>query len=245
MNHSDYIVYVDESGDHSLVKINPDYPIFVLVFCVFKKSSYIENIVPKIQQFKFNHFGHDIVVLHEHEIRKEKHPFNIFKGKAERKVFLTELTNIIESSDFEIIACVIDKQQLALKYSDPGNPYDLALTFGLERLHAYLAEKGDENKAVHVVVERRGKREDEDLELVFRRICDGANYQNINYPFQLKFAHKQINSVGLQLADLVARPIGLSVLKPEQANRAFAVVEEKFYRNKSGDYKGLGLKHFP
>ena len=35
MNFSDYIVYVDESGDHGL-KIAPLYPIFVLAFCVFE-----------------------------------------------------------------------------------------------------------------------------------------------------------------------------------------------------------------
>ena len=33
-SHSDYIVYVDESGDHSLTSINPRYPLFVLSFCV-------------------------------------------------------------------------------------------------------------------------------------------------------------------------------------------------------------------
>jgi len=245
MPYSDYIVYVDESGDHSLVKINPDYPIFVLVFCVFKKAAYIETTVPQLQQFKFNHFGHDIVVLHEHEIRKEKAPFNIFKSKAERLAFLTELTGIIEASNFEIIACVIDKKKLAQKYTEPDNPYNLALTYGLERLHAYLIEKGEGTKPLHVVVERRGKKEDEALELVFRRICAGANFKGVDYPFTLQFAHKQVNSVGLQLADLVARPIGLSVLKPEQANRAFEVLEKKFYCNKSGNYKGLGLKHFP
>ena len=27
---SDYIVFVDESGDHSLESLNPDYPIFVM-----------------------------------------------------------------------------------------------------------------------------------------------------------------------------------------------------------------------
>ena len=29
----DHIVFVDESGDHSLTSINPDYPVFVLAFC--------------------------------------------------------------------------------------------------------------------------------------------------------------------------------------------------------------------
>lgn len=34
---SDYVVYVDESGDHSLASIDPDYPVFVLTLCVFHK----------------------------------------------------------------------------------------------------------------------------------------------------------------------------------------------------------------
>lgn len=36
--------------------------------------------------------------------------------------------------------------------------------------------------------------------------------------------------MGLQIADIAARPIGLSVLRPEQPNRAFAILEEKLYR---------------
>ncbi|WP_200870131.1 DUF3800 domain-containing protein [Catenovulum agarivorans] len=35
---SDFVVYVDGSGDHSLTSINPDYPVFVLAFCIFYKS---------------------------------------------------------------------------------------------------------------------------------------------------------------------------------------------------------------
>ena len=35
-----------------------------------------------------------------------------------------------------------------------------------------------------------------------------------------------------QLADLVARPIGLSVIKPEQINRAFEVIKMKMYNGK-------------
>jgi hypothetical protein len=36
---SDYIVFVDESGDHSLVKIDPGYPIFVLACCLIEKRT--------------------------------------------------------------------------------------------------------------------------------------------------------------------------------------------------------------
>ena len=44
--HSDYIVYVDESGDHSLTSIDPDYPVFVLSFCIFRKAEYAQAVTP-------------------------------------------------------------------------------------------------------------------------------------------------------------------------------------------------------
>lgn len=69
---SDYIVYVDESGDHGLTSFDPNYPIFVLVFCIMNKQNYANQIVPNLMNLKFKHFGHDMVVLHEHEIRKAK-----------------------------------------------------------------------------------------------------------------------------------------------------------------------------
>ena len=98
----------------------------------------------------------------------------------------------------------------------------------LENLYSFLKEKNQEDKITHIVVERRGKKEDNELELEFRRVCDGANWFNQKLPFQIQFADKKTNSAGLQLADLVARPIGVHVIKPEQPNRAFNILEEKF-----------------
>ena len=73
MNFSDYIVYVDESGDHAMGKsIDKDFPVFVLAFCIFKKSDYATTIVSEMKHFKFKYFGHDVVNLHEREIRKAK-----------------------------------------------------------------------------------------------------------------------------------------------------------------------------
>ena len=72
---SDFVVYVDESGDHSLVSIDPDFPVFVLALCVIHKRHYAEKIIAAVEKLKFNYFGHDSVVLHEHEIRKQKGDF--------------------------------------------------------------------------------------------------------------------------------------------------------------------------
>lgn len=64
------------------------------------------------------------------------------------------------------------------------------------------------------------------------------------------FADKKTNSVGLQLADLVARPIGLKIIRPGQENSAFEILANKLY-SKNGrqgvgtGYEGYGLKCFP
>ena len=86
--YSDFMVYVDESGDHSLQSIDKNYPVFVLAFCIFYKNHYRNNIVPQIQKLKFDYFGHDMVILHEHEIRKEKGDFNIFTSREQREGFM-------------------------------------------------------------------------------------------------------------------------------------------------------------
>lgn len=237
---SNYIVYVDESGDHSLQNIDENYPFFVLAFCVFHKRYYSEKVVPALEKFKFNHFGHDHVVLHEHEIRKEKGFFTFFRDREHKSAFITELTSIIEESNFILMSCVIDKIALRNKNGVTSNPYHIALGFCLETLFEFMQEKKQEQKTTHVVVECRGDKEDKELELEFRRICDGDNDLGIALPFNIVFANKQANSSGLQLADLVARPIGFSVIRPDQPNRAYEVLKRKFYceggRDKVGQH---------
>ncbi len=246
---SNFVVYVDESGDHGMETVDDKYPVFVLAFCVFHKRHYSEKVVPALQKFKFNHFGHDLAVLHEHEIRKEKGDFK-FQNRQHKQNFLVELTSIIEASNFILISCVIDKAQLRSKPGVPPNPYHLALGFCLETLYELLQEKNQDDKLTHVVVECRGKKEDNELELEFRRICDGANRWGKPLPFDVKFADKKVNLAGLQLADLVARPIGLSVLRPEQDNRAFDALKRKFFcsggRKCVGEgFENWGLKIYP
>jgi hypothetical protein len=243
--YSDYIVYVDESDDHSMVSVDPQYPLFVLAACVFSKEDYSRQITPTVQEFKFRFFGHDMVVLHEADIRKARSDFRILLNAGVRASFMDDLTGIVESSPFTIVSSVIRKESLGQRYAFPDNPYHLALTFCLERVFRLLSALGQADRVTHVVFECRGKKEDAELELEFRRICDGSNYENQKLPLQIVMADKKVNSIGLQLADMVARPIGLHVLRPAQENRAYDVLEPKLYRSPLGSAAGYGLKCFP
>ena len=242
---SDYIVYVDESGDHGLKTIDPNYPVFVLAFCIFRKSDYIGQLVPALQNFKFEHFGHDQAILHETDIRKDRKNFTFLKTPQRKAAFLNALTQIVSDTPFTLICSVIHKEPYRKRYANPDNPYHVALGFGLERVFYFLRSQGAAEQQTHIIVERRGKHEDAELELEFRRICDDGNYHGHKLPFEVVFADKKSNSAGLQMADLVARPVGIKMLRPEQENRAFDVLEEKFYTNGRGERDGWGLKYFP
>jgi hypothetical protein len=241
---SDYIIYVDESGDHSLENINAEYPLFVLAFCVFNKQAYISKITPAIEAFKFEHFGHDMVVLHEHEIRKAQNGFTSLTDQEVRNTFMGGLNKLIDEAPFVIISTIIDKRKLKEKYPDPANPYHLALSFGLEGIYSFLKDKQQTTRKTHIVFECRGKKEDKDLELEFRRVCDGQNKWGA-LPFDIVFADKKTNSCGLQLADLIARPIGRYMIDPNQDNRAYSLIEGKFYCDSDGNKNDFGLKCFP
>ena len=87
---SDHLVFIDESGDHSLQSIDAAYPIFVLSFCVMRKDEYVDNLTPKVRRLKLSLFGHDKVILHEHDIRKKVGAFAGL-GKESREGFMNDL----------------------------------------------------------------------------------------------------------------------------------------------------------
>ena len=245
MGFSEYIAYADESGDHSLTSINPQYPVFVLAFCLVRKSTYSDSIVPAFLRLKFDFWGHDGVVLHSHDIRKERGDFNILRNAETRARFVDRLSRTIETADFTVIAAIIDKKRHVERYAEPADPYEIALAFCMERLQRDLISRGQNELTTHVQVECRGKAEDAKLELEFRRICDGKNMLGKMPNLDIRFMDKKHNSTGLQLADLVAHPIGRHAINPEQPNRAYGILEAKFRRGPDGRVKGFGLKEFP
>ncbi len=232
---SDFIVYLDESGSPTIANIEKDFPIFVLACVLVEKSKYAEEIVPAIQKLKFKYFGHDQAILHEREIRRQSGVFSFLQTSQElREQFLEEMSQIVDDCDFTIATAVIDKQKLVDKYPTPYSPYELSLQMSIEHLALTLRDRDQLGKMIHVIAESRGKKEDAELELAFRRIADGDSRMRSNQngiitqlDWHILFSDKKSNSAGLQLADLVARPIGLQFLRPEQKNRTYEIIKKK------------------
>jgi len=241
VDFSDYIIYADESGDHSLGKVSDEeYPVFVLAFCIFKKTDYAEHALSKLSQIKFDFWGHDAVVLHSHKIRKQREEFALLGNLPTLNKFVERINEMITNTPFSVIATAIDKHRLQKRYVTPESPYNLGLLFCLERATKFLLEQGQKERLTYIIVEARGKKEDAELELEFRRII---TREKGLARFDIIFSDKKSNGAGLQIADLIAHPIGRHVINPKQENRSYNVVEKKFY--KYPYHEGKGLKIFP
>lgn len=237
------IVYLDETGDHSLDPVDKDFPVFVLLFLMCEKSRYSGEIVPAVTDFKLKHFGHDGVILHSRDIRKCLGDFGFLQDPERRALFHQDLNELVSSAPCAVIAIAIRKQTHKERYGKAAhNPYELALEFGLERLKAYLDEIGETD--VLLVAEARGKKEDDELRLAFLKLLKyGSFYQDFKtINCDLKFVSKKSNVIGHQLADLMAYPIARHAMDRVKPNPAFAIVRTKILDRPGWRH---GLKIFP
>ena len=233
MPFSEFIAYGDESGTATFGKIEADFPAVGLAFCVFRIEDYVHEVVPQVQALKFRHFGHDQVVLHESEVRRGRGVFR-FASLDERRVFMADLNELITGLPMTIIAAVVDQRMLQARFGKAFDAYDLGLRCCAAQLLGLVgeADRAGPHAKVRIIAEARASTaQDNATARRFHAGLAGAGAFAEPPPpkVDLRFAHKQVNSVGLQLADLVARPIVLQVLRPDQQNRAWDGIAAKIY----------------
>jgi hypothetical protein len=201
------LVYVDESGSPSSSRSDPNYPIFVMAACVFEPDVYVSGLLPAVGALKVRHLGSDSPVLHESEIRKRLGIYN-FKGDIQaRTAFIEGLSEVIQDCVPRVVAAVVC-------HSDSERDVDLV---ALKSLWAEF--QLDSVGPSHWVFERRGKREDAAVSRAF----DSLKSSDATH----EFVAKGRGLAGLEMADMLARPIGLSVLRPAQPNRALEGLRER------------------
>jgi len=223
--------------------VNKLYPAFVLAFCVFSKKAYLDEVIKYMKSFKFTFWGHDLTVLQSAKLRKRLDDFQFLHDQSIRAHFINELNSAIDRSPFEIIAMAIDKRRLQGQASQLYNPYELSLEYCIEEIYHFLSNNNQHHKLTHVIIESRGKKEDDQLQVAFQRIIETNDDLQDTYPLRLCFADKKTNSIGLQIADLAAYPIGRFLINSEQANPAFKIIEKKF--RLYPEHYGNGFKVFP
>ena len=239
-------MFLDETGDHGLVHVDPNFPVFLLCGCLFADEAYVA-FERNINTLKEKYWKTTDVILHSRDIRKCEGAFQIFFDLSVKQQFYEDINMLIEKADFIVIAAAIHKENHIMQYGRLAHdPYDMSLSFIMERLVFQLDEIG-ENTTCELVFEKRGNKEDTQLTAHFNAIRDGGTYFVDVERMQQKvagctFRSKPENIVGLQCADLCAYPLARSLVLKGEPSKAAEIISNKIYRKGAKKY---GFKIFP
>jgi hypothetical protein len=243
------LVFIDETGDHSLEKIDSDFPVFAIAGVIFDPTDYPDAVF-RFNRLKLNYFNHEGVIIHSREIASREGDFVFLNNKERRENFLSEISLQINLTKMSIVGAATKKEELKNRYHNPWNPYDISFHFVLEKIFKYACN--EEIDYIHFIAESRGRKEDKELHKVFEnfkkkdktgtirmfpRFIDEKKLDKIH--MRLEFRKKQSNIIGHQIADLVVSPIARTVLKKKD-HPSLQYFKDKFIYGMAN-----GLKIFP
>ena len=242
------VMFLDESGEHQLKRINTGYPIFALGGVIIDRP-YVRDVVePQMTAFKRHYFGHENIILHTVDMTDGTGDYAFLSDPVVRASFYADLNALVQNWEYTVVCCVIEKQRYVATYTDPVDPYHYSLGILVDR---FCSELGDELDRGFICAEKRGNPLDRDLMLAWERIrtsgTDTASAKMIDDRIVgLDLRDKKPNLAGLQLADLVVTPIGRYVAgTPPKPNRVqWTVVESKLHR-RGANYMESGLVILP
>lgn len=241
------VLFLDESGDHNLTVIDPQYPLFVLGGIIVDKDYAEGPMAEVLHDFKRRLFGRDDLILHTADITRNRNGFEAMKDAAFRSRFYAELNDLVRGLDYQVVACAIRKDAHIARYGVAAlDPYLLSLDLLVER---FCLEIGNVNGGGLIVAERRDATLDHELELAWLNLrIQGTRYMQArqieNRILSLNLRAKVDNIAGLQLADLVVTPIGRHVLG-KSCKEDFEIVRSKLRRSRTGVVEGYGLVVLP
>jgi len=241
------ILFLDESGDHSLTKIDPQYPMFVLAGVIMDQEYHDRAATQLMNETKHELFGRTDIIFHSAAISRNREGFERVKDPGFRLTFYERLNALMMQLEYEVVAAAIRKDEHVRQYGLAAlDPYLLSLECLVERF-VFALQKADTQGII--VAECRNSILDNELELAFLNLkIQGTRYiqaTEIKKRIQSLLAkRKEENITGLQIADLVASPIGRYVLGKEP-KPDFEIIRRKFRQGKSGQIEGYGLVVLP
>ena len=243
-------LYLDESGDHDLKRVDPAYPVFVLGG-VLVDDDY-DHLVnePALDNFKKRWFGTTNVNLHTADIIGNRKAFVAFKDEKLRASFFNDLGHLVNGLDISVMACAIHKEKHRRRYGPSAwDPYEYALMVLVERL---CLEFGDVRNGASIVAEQRSP----ELDVSFNDTWNDLTKRGTVYITSRTINHrisscdlepKSNNVAGLELADLVVSRIGRYLTsKPHTGILNYkSTIHPKLLKNGDGQVLGYGLVMIP
>lgn len=241
------VLFLDESGDHNLAVIDPNYPLFVLGGVIVDKDYADGPLTEAFDQFKRELFGWTDIILHTVDITRNKNGFESLGHPQLRSQFYEKLNSLVSDLEYTVIACAIRKDDHLRHYGTAAiDLYRLSL-HSLSEI--FCDEIGAVRNGGMIVAESREPTLDQDLEYTWSSLRRrGSGYSSIekirDRISSLTLHSKRENIAGLQLADLVITPVGRHMLgKPDKDD--WQIIEQKLRRGPHGEIADYGLVLLP
>lgn len=261
----DYIVGIDESGTASLKKVleakrngtmvpNSECHFTVTAVLLYMKRfdearDMVMSLKNKYWQDALFSYGNleKRVCFHSREIRGKKGAFS--PNLIDYDSFISDLSVLMKNIPITVYASHIDKVRHVAQYSFPMSPYDLCMTFVIERILYNIPD----NKTCVIILESRGKKEDKELLDYIKRLvdrgteyCSASTFKKIKgvyfNPKWCALKQDKMSYWELELADLCAYPIQKHFVYGTN-DRAYEVLLPKIQGYPH--VNGHGLKSFP
>ena len=159
------VLFLDESGDHNLTVIDPQYALFVLGGVVVDMDYAEGELTRDLNTFKQEMFGRSDIVLHTADITRNRNGFERMKEPAFRERFYEELNALMRKLNYMVVACAIRKDEHLSRYGIAAlDPYLLSLDVLVERL---CFEVGDVAGGGVIVAEKREPTLDRQLDVAW------------------------------------------------------------------------------
>lgn len=261
----DYIISIDESGTPGLkqvlkakkngTEVKDEEKHFTIAACLIKMSD-CETARDTVMNVKRKYWTNALfdykgikkrICFHSREIRGKEGAFN--PQIIDYSSFISDLSQMMSDIPITLYASHIDKVCHVNQYSFPASPYDLCMTFVLERIVRDIPESA----SCIIILEARGFKDDKELLNQIKetidlgtQYCPAATFKKIKgVYFNSKWcrdAKDQMSYWELELADLCVYPIQKYFMYNTK-DKAFKTLLPKIsgYPN----YWGKGLKSFP
>ncbi len=239
------VLFLDESGDHNLSVVDPQYPVFVLGGVIIDKDYATGPLTDALNAFKREMFGRTDIILHTADITRNRNGFEALKNAAFRSRFYDRLNELIAVMKFSVVACAIRKDEHLSRYGVAAlDPYLLSLDILVER---FCFDVGKVSGGGLVVAEKRDPTLDRELDLAWLNLkIQGTGYLQAkdieDRILALNLRAKSDNIAGLQLADLVV-PLSGATFWVRRTRKAGGSWSRNSAATVMGKSKDMALSH--
>nr|DAF25569.1 MAG TPA: Protein of unknown function (DUF3800) [Caudoviricetes sp.]DAZ74693.1 MAG TPA: Protein of unknown function (DUF3800) [Caudoviricetes sp.] len=238
MANSDYILFLDESAE---TKANP---YLLLGGIIISRNNYKKFLIPSIQNTK-SILGNSNIVFHYTDILKKQKDFKILCSNADICTkFWTSLRNTINKTDLKIITAYTNVKEYLDEYPDFSHDiYEILFSSVINSYIHFLIK----NKARgSIVFESREETQNRKIQKHYFNILQ--NGTNIYIPEAIdkyitttSFTVKEENSIGLQIADIVAYNCVRYINGHKIQHSMWNILEPKIYDGYKANIHSYGL----